>query len=63
MEWRLLTSSPTEISLRRRVAKWESSMFMRCLFAGWFSATAKFEFYLTFLLLQAGIYDLLNREF
>jgi hypothetical protein len=38
-------------------------MFMRCLFAGWFSATAKFEFYLTFLLLQAGIYDLLNREF
>ena len=30
-----------EISPRRRAAKLESSGFMRCLFAGWFSATAE----------------------
>jgi len=29
-----------EIIPRRRAAKLESSWFMRCLFIGWFSATA-----------------------
>ncbi|HXI73267.1 MAG TPA: hypothetical protein VNN22_23250 [Verrucomicrobiae bacterium] len=38
----LVTSAATreEMNSRSRSAKLESGWFMRCLFAGWFSATA-----------------------